>query len=96
MNKPSNIKQNAQLISGVGASSWFTISAEKNLYRIERFSLEGAESLIPALDALVEHSSELGVKEFFVGMSHRGRLNVLANIFNKTYKEIFSEFEGKL
>ena len=41
MRKPSNIKQNAQLISGVGASSWFTISAEKNLYRIERFSLEG-------------------------------------------------------
>ena len=62
----------------------------------KRFSLEGAESLIPALDALVEHSSGLGVEEFVVGMSHRGRLNVLANIFNKTYKEIFSEFEGKL
>ena len=62
----------------------------------KRFSLEGAESLIPALDALVEHSSELGVEEFVMGMSHRGRLNVLANIFNKTYKEIFSEFEGKL
>ena len=62
----------------------------------KRFSLEGAESLIPALDALVEHSSELGVEEFVVGMAHRGRLNVLANIFNKTYKEIFSEFEGKL
>ena len=62
----------------------------------KRFSLEGAESLIPALDALVEHSASLGVKEFVVGMAHRGRLNVLANIFNKTYKEIFSEFEGKL
>ncbi|CAI8328910.1 MAG: Multifunctional 2-oxoglutarate metabolism enzyme [Cryomorphaceae bacterium] len=62
----------------------------------KRFSLEGAESLIPALDALVEHSSDLGVEEFVMGMSHRGRLNVLANIFNKTYKEIFSEFEGKL
>ena len=62
----------------------------------KRFSLEGAESLIPALDALVEHSSELGVEEFVMGMAHRGRLNVLANIFNKTYKEIFSEFEGKL
>ena len=58
--------------------------------------MEGAESLIPALDALVEHSSELGVEEFVMGMAHRGRLNVLANIFNKTYKEIFSEFEGKL
>ena len=62
----------------------------------KRFSLEGAESLIPALDALVEQSSELGVEEFVMGMAHRGRLNVLANIFNKTYKEIFSEFEGKL
>ncbi len=62
----------------------------------KRFSLEGAESLIPALDALIEHSAGLGVEEFVMGMAHRGRLNVLANIFNKTYKEIFSEFEGKL
>ena len=62
----------------------------------KRFSLEGAESLIPALDALIEHSSELGVKEFVMGMAHRGRLNVLANIFNKTYKQIFSEFEGNI
>ena len=62
----------------------------------KRFSLEGAESLIPALDSLVEYSSELGVEEFVMGMAHRGRLNVLANIFNKTYKDIFSEFEGKV
>ncbi len=62
----------------------------------KRFSLEGAESLIPALDALIEYSADLGVQEFVMGMAHRGRLNVLANIFNKTYKEIFSEFEGKL
>jgi 2-oxoglutarate dehydrogenase E1 component len=62
----------------------------------KRFSLEGAESLIPALDTLIEHSSTLGVEEFVMGMAHRGRLNILANIFNKTYKEIFSEFEGKL
>ena len=61
----------------------------------KRFSLEGAESLIPALDALIEHSSNLGVEEFVMGMAHRGRLNVLVNILNKTYKEIFSEFEGK-
>jgi len=62
----------------------------------KRFSLEGAESLIPALDTLIEHSSTLGVEEFIMGMAHRGRLNILVNIFNKTYKEIFSEFEGKL
>ncbi len=61
----------------------------------KRFSLEGAESLIPALDAVVEKGADLGVEEFVMGMAHRGRLNVLANIFNKTYKDIFSEFEGK-
>ncbi len=61
----------------------------------KRFSLEGGESLIPALDAVIEYGSENGVDEFVVGMAHRGRLNVLANIFNKTYENIFSEFEGK-
>ena len=61
----------------------------------KRFSLEGNEALIPALDAVVEKGSEFGIKEFIVGMAHRGRLNVLANIFNKTYSNIFSEFEGK-
>lgn len=61
----------------------------------KRFSLEGAETLIPALDALIEKGAELGVEEYVMGMAHRGRLNVLANIFNKTYKDIFSEFEGK-
>ncbi len=61
----------------------------------KRFSLEGGESLIPALDAAIELGADEGVEEFVVGMAHRGRLNVLANIFNKTYKDIFSEFEGK-
>ena len=61
----------------------------------KRFSLEGAEALIPALDALIEKGSYTGVEEFVMGMAHRGRLNVLANIFNKTYRDIFSEFEGK-
>ncbi len=61
----------------------------------KRFSLEGGESLIPALDALVEMGANMGIEEFVVGMAHRGRLNVLANIFNKTYDSIFSEFEGK-
>jgi len=61
----------------------------------KRFSLEGGEALIPALDALIEMGANMGVEEFVVGMAHRGRLNVLANIFNKTYDAIFSEFEGK-
>lgn len=61
----------------------------------KRFSLEGGESLIPALDTLINMGAELGVKEFVVGMAHRGRLNVLANIFGKTFEQIMSEFEGK-
>lgn len=61
----------------------------------KRFSLEGAESVIPALDAIIERAADVGADEFVVGMAHRGRLNVLANIFNKTYKDIFTEFEGK-
>jgi 2-oxoglutarate dehydrogenase E1 component len=61
----------------------------------KRFSLEGGEALIPALDALIEMGAGMGIEEFVVGMAHRGRLNVLANIFNKTYDAIFSEFEGK-
>ncbi len=61
----------------------------------KRFSLEGGEALIPALDQLISKSSQLGVDEVVLGMAHRGRLNVLTNIFGKSYKQIFSEFEGK-
>ncbi|VXB69992.1 2-oxoglutarate dehydrogenase E1 component [Maribacter litoralis] len=61
----------------------------------KRFSLEGNESLIPALDVIVEHAAEMGVKQFVMGMAHRGRLNVLTNIFGKSAKDIFSEFDGK-
>src|SRR5690606_20583366 len=61
----------------------------------KRFSLEGGESLIPALDALIENAAEKGVEQFVMGMAHRGRLNVLANIFGKSTKDIFSEFDGK-
>ncbi len=61
----------------------------------KRFSLEGGESLIPALDALIEKAATLGVEQFVMGMAHRGRLNVLTNIFGKSAKDIFSEFDGK-
>jgi len=60
----------------------------------KRFSLEGGESTIPALDAIINKSADLGVKEVIIGMAHRGRLNVLANIMGKTYDYIFAEFEG--
>ncbi|CAN5307029.1 2-oxoglutarate dehydrogenase E1 component [soil metagenome] len=62
----------------------------------KRFSLEGGESTIPALDAIINKSAELGVEEVVIGMAHRGRLNVLANIMQKTYEQIFGEFEGNM
>ncbi|MFL9843158.1 2-oxoglutarate dehydrogenase E1 component [Flavobacterium rhizosphaerae] len=61
----------------------------------KRFSLEGNETLIPALDALIEAAADKGVEQFVMGMAHRGRLNVLANVFGKKASEIFSEFDGK-
>jgi 2-oxoglutarate dehydrogenase E1 component len=60
----------------------------------KRFSLEGGETTIPALDAIINKGAELGAHEFVIGMAHRGRLNILANTVGKTYEYIFSEFEG--
>jgi 2-oxoglutarate dehydrogenase E1 component len=62
----------------------------------KRFSIEGVECLIPALDWIIEHGAKAhDVKDVVIGMAHRGRLNVLANTLNKTYESIFTEFEGK-
>src|SRR5882724_1953463 len=60
----------------------------------KRFSLEGGETTIPALDTIINTAADHGVQEVVIGMAHRGRLNVLANIMGKTYEQIFSEFEG--
>lgn len=62
----------------------------------KRFSLEGGENTIPALDKIINHAAALGTKEVVIGMAHRGRLNVLSNIMGKTYGEIFNEFEGNV
>lgn len=62
----------------------------------KRFSLEGGETTIPGLDAIIHTAAGEGVQEVVVGMAHRGRLNVLANIMGKTYEEIFNEFEGNI
>jgi 2-oxoglutarate dehydrogenase E1 component len=60
----------------------------------KRFSLEGGETTIPALDSIIGRGAELGAKEFIIGMAHRGRLNILANTIGKTYEFVFREFEG--
>jgi 2-oxoglutarate dehydrogenase E1 component len=62
----------------------------------KRFSLEGAESLIPLINAIADDGASLGVDEFCIGMPHRGRLNVLAHVLNKPYEVIFSEFKGTI
>lgn len=62
----------------------------------KRFSLEGGENTIPALDRIITSAASKNVKEVIIGMAHRGRLNVLANIMGKTYEQIFSEFEGNV
>jgi 2-oxoglutarate dehydrogenase E1 component len=62
----------------------------------KRFSLEGGETTIPALDTIINKGADLGVQEVVIGMAHRGRLNVLANVMGKTYENIFNEFEGNV
>ncbi len=60
----------------------------------KRFSLEGSESVIPALEAVIERAADLGTEELVIGMAHRGRLNVLSSILGKSYAAVFSEFQG--
>ncbi len=61
----------------------------------KRFSIEGVETIIPALDAIIEKGVSMGIEEFVLGSAHRGRLNILANILRKSYDQLFGEFEGK-
>ena len=95
-NQPNfNPDQKKQILKKLNEAVAFESFLHTKYVGQKRFSLEGGEALIPALDALVEFSSALNVKEFVIGMAHRGRLNVLANIFKKPYKQVFKEFEGK-
>jgi len=78
------------LVQAVGFENYI----HKKFVGAKRFSLEGGETLIPSLDAVVEQGAELGIREFTIGMAHRGRLNVLANLMQKPYRNIFKEFYG--
>jgi 2-oxoglutarate dehydrogenase E1 component len=93
-NRPNfTAEEQRRILSGLHQAELFEKFLHAKYVGQKRFSLEGGETLIPVLDALIERSPALGVKELVLGMSHRGRLNVLANILRKPFEEIFHEFE---
>lgn len=95
-NRPKfDIERKKHIYKKLVQTSNFEAFLGKKYVGQKRFSVEGGEALIPALDALVEKGSSLGVEYFVMGMAHRGRLNTLTNIFQKRPQDIFSEFEGK-
>ncbi|MBL6944121.1 MAG: 2-oxoglutarate dehydrogenase E1 component [Bacteroidales bacterium] len=94
-NSPAySIKEKLYILEKLRRSVMFESFLQKKFPGQKRFSLEGAEALIPALDAIMEKGSDIGIKEFIIGMPHRGRLNVLVNILRKPFKDVFSEFVG--
>lgn len=84
-----------EIFSKLNDAVGFESFLDKKFVGQKRFSIEGCEALIPALDHVIEHGAELGIREYVMGMAHRGRLSVLANIFRKDPRSIFTEFEGK-
>jgi 2-oxoglutarate dehydrogenase E1 component len=88
------LKQKRRIIYQLNVAELFETFLHKNYVGQKRFSLEGGEMLIPLLDAIIERAGPAGVREIVMGMPHRGRLNVLANILDKPYAMIFNEFEG--
>lgn len=83
------------ILVGLTRSELFESFLQTKYVGQKRFSLEGCETLIPMLLTLIEHGASQGVEEFILGMAHRGRLNVLANVLGKPYSAIFQEFEDK-
>lgn len=95
-NKPSlSIEEKKHILHKLNEAVSFEAFLNTKFVGQKRFSIEGAESLIPGLAEAINHAARHGVEEFVLGMAHRGRLNVLTNIFGKPRERIFSEFEGK-
>ena len=94
-NRPQlDAKKKRRIIYKLNAAELFETFLQEHYVGQKRFSLEGGEMLIPLLDAVIERAGASGVREIVMGMPHRGRLNVLANILDKPYGMIFNEFEG--
>ncbi|GAC1589847.1 MAG: 2-oxoglutarate dehydrogenase E1 component [Ginsengibacter sp.] len=94
MQEPVSLDQKRRILQKLNEGVIFEKFLHTKYVGQKRFSLEGGETTIAALDAIINTAGENNVKEVVVGMAHRGRLNVLANILGKTYEQIFSEFEG--
>ncbi len=92
--KPVPLNQQKRILEKLNQGVIFEKFLHTKYVGQKRFGLEGGETTIAALDAIINISCDLDVKEVVIGMAHRGRLNVLANILGKTYEQIFSEFEG--
>ncbi len=93
--KPT-VAEQKYILSKLNAAEAFETFLQTKYVGQKRFSLEGAETVIPMMDAVLDQAAEHGLDEVVIGMPHRGRLNVLANIVGKPYSKIFSEFEGNL
>jgi 2-oxoglutarate dehydrogenase E1 component len=96
LNMTFSIDEKKHILSKLNEAVVFENFLHTKFLGQKRFSLEGGETTIPALDAMINKAAEMGVVEVMIGMAHRGRLNVLANVMQKTYGQIFNEFEGNL
>lgn len=94
LHQPLSIEQKRRVLDKLNQGVIFEKFLHTKYIGQKRFSLEGGETTIAALDAIIDTAANNGVREVVIGMAHRGRLNVLANILGKTYEQIFSEFEG--
>jgi 2-oxoglutarate dehydrogenase E1 component len=91
-----SLEQKKRILEKLNGAVGFESFLNKKYVGQKRFSLEGGESVIPALDAIINKGGDLGVEEIIIGMAHRGRLNVLANTLGKTYEQLFKEFEKQV
>jgi 2-oxoglutarate dehydrogenase E1 component len=94
--EPPSEEERRDIMQKLNAAEAFERFLHTKYIGHKRFSLEGAETMIPIIDRLLSDAADEGVKDVVMGMAHRGRLNVLANIIGKPYEEIFSKFEGNI
>ncbi len=93
---PPSEEERHRIVQKLNAAEAFERFLHTKYIGHKRFSLEGAETMIPLIDTLLSDAADAGVEDVVMGMAHRGRLNVLANIIGKPYEEIFSKFEGNI